>query len=38
MSKPVVHYRDVKHLSILDEQVLVPAETLYERLKPGALA
>lgn len=35
---PVVKYRDGAHLrSILDEQVLAPAETLYAALKPRAL-
>lgn len=33
--KPVVKYLDERHLvKILDEQVLVPAEALYEELKP----
>jgi hypothetical protein len=35
---PVVKYGDVAHLrSILDEQVLAPAETLYASLKPRAV-
>jgi CHAT domain-containing protein len=35
---PVVRYLDEAHLlSILDAQILAPAETLYGKLKPGAL-
>jgi hypothetical protein len=38
VSKPIVRYRDVKHLrSIIDQQVLAPAEVLYGQLRPGAL-
>jgi hypothetical protein len=37
--KPVVRYRNVKDLlAVLDDEVLAPAEALYEELKPGALA
>jgi hypothetical protein len=37
VSKPIVRYRDVKHLlSIMDQQVLAPAEALYGQLRPGA--
>ena len=34
--KPIVKYRNKDHLmEILDEQVLVPAETLYAKLHPN---
>ena len=37
--KPVVHYRDEAHLmTILDAQILTPAEKLYAELNPRALA
>ena len=37
--KPVVHYRDEAHLmTILDAQILTPAEKLYAELNPRAFA
>ena len=37
--KPVVHYRDEAHLmTILDAQILAPAEKLYAELNPRVLA
>jgi hypothetical protein len=37
--KPIVNYRDVAHLlTLLDAQVLRPAEALYEALSPPVLA
>jgi hypothetical protein len=36
--KPIVRYRDVPHLlSMLDAQIIQPAEALYSKLRPGAL-
>ena len=38
VSKPVVSYNSIDHLLIiLDDQVLAPAEALYEQLKPGSV-